>query len=427
MNAGDQIGGKYRLVRQIGAGAMGVVWEAAHELTKKRVAIKLLSRPSDDLRHRLLREARVCGQISHRNVIEVYDVGETDRGEPYLVMQLLTGETLADLLKRKRRLDLPLTAQIGRDISRALDAAHHVNVIHRDLKPANIFLHQEAGTEGVVVKVLDFGVAKDLAANDGLVTAVGGAVGSPAYMSPEALRLVRDLDPRTDIWSLGVVLFEMIAGVRPFQGTGQELLLRILSGPIPRLSHTVRHIDAGFDDVVNLCLQRDRERRIAAAVVVERLLLGHLGAQEEKSRIFIGLAERVLEPQSVPSSSLPSPDTTAPFPLAPAPPQAAKHVEVIPKGPRGTAVMMDVSAIRAQAAKILQSQQSTTLPATTTPPTPPAPPLNKKTNVKSIGAFIAVAVVIAGLTFTLVNFLSSQNVGTVPLNAAPTTHEAPAR
>jgi len=403
MNTGDRLGGKYRLLRQLGAGAMGVVWEAQHETTQRRVAIKLLTRPSEDLRHRLLREARICGSIAHRNVIEMYDTGETHEGEPYLVMQLLSGETLADLLRRKRRLEQPLAAQIGRDIARALAAAQAVHVIHRDLKPANVFLHQEAGGDGLIVKVLDFGVAKNLAANESLVTAIGGAVGSPAYMSPEAIKGARDLDARTDVWSLGVVLFEMLTGTRPFPGGGQELLIRVVTGKIPRVSEILRHIEPGLDDVVAMCLERDRAKRIASATVVERLLQAYMGP-EEGSRVHVGLAERALAlptpaaaPPEVPANleateplarnspapiapmlpwaASPAVDTT--MPLSPSSaqkrpvgtagtailaPEPAKRIT----GPRGTALMIDARAALAQE----QARRST--PEPSPPPPPPS-------------------------------------------------------
>jgi serine/threonine-protein kinase len=427
MNPGERVGGKYRLLRQLGAGAMGTVWEAVNEGTSRRVAIKLINRPSDDLRHRLLREARACGAISHRNVIEIYDVGETKAGEPFLVMQLLSGEPLADLLTRQRRLAPALAAQIGRDIARALAAAHAANIIHRDLKPANVFLHHEEGTDGQVVKVLDFGVAKSLDANESLVTMVGGAVGSPAYMSPEQIRAERDLDGRTDIWSLGVVLFEMLTGVRPFQGSGQELLTRVLVGPVPRVSRSMRHVDPALDELVARCLERERQQRIGSAAELAQALSAFVG-ENEGSRVHVGLAERAMmssvpdlgmAPPSVPMAMPASgpviqeaadadleatmplrPQAHLPIPVAPvAPPASLEVTTPLPQaatrpvgksgtmlmnypsaptamGPRGTALIGDVRAKLAQTGEFgPPSSPSATAPVAVVQPLPPSPAL----------------------------------------------------
>jgi hypothetical protein len=276
MTPGNIIGGRYRLVRQLGEGAMGVVWAAVNELTSGEVALKLILKSTDDLRLRLLREARVCGGLKHRNVIEVHDVGQTEEGDPFLVMQLLSGETLAEHLKRQLRLDPPVAAQIARDVARALDAAHAAGVIHRDLKPANIFLHHEAGVDGATVKVLDFGVSKSLAMSDGLVTIDGGAIGSPAYMSPEQAQADRTLDYQTDIWSLGVVLFELLTGVRPFQGDSNQVIPKIILGDIPLVSRHVRLVDPGLVALVSRCLERDRSRRIGSAAELAELLQRHV-------------------------------------------------------------------------------------------------------------------------------------------------------
>ncbi len=217
MKSGALIGGKYRLTRQIGSGAMGVVWAATNESLGREVALKLIVSSNDELRMRLLREGRACGGLKQRNIIELYDVGETAEGDPFLVMQLLSGETLASLLKGKRRLEPAHAARIARDVALALVAAHGAGVIHRDLKPTNIFLHEEIDASGdpiTVVKVLDFGVAKKSGGeSDGLATVTGGLVGSPAYMSPEQANAQRDLDHRSDLWSLGIVLFELLTGV----------------------------------------------------------------------------------------------------------------------------------------------------------------------------------------------------------------------
>lgn len=250
---------------------MGVVWEAVHDVTARHVAMKLIVNATDNLRLRLLREARAAGKISHRNVVEVYDVGETEEQDPFLVMQLLVGETLYAVIKREGALDQRRGLMITRDIARALVAAHAQAIIHRDLKPANVFLHREAGSSGEIVKVLDFGLCKPMGDNE-MLTTPGGMLGSPAYMAPEQIIGVADIDPRTDIWALGVLAFEMFAGKRPFQGRGPDLIHAVLKDPIPRLRDLVPTIDRDLDEVIAGCIIRDRNARFAhAADVVARL------------------------------------------------------------------------------------------------------------------------------------------------------------
>jgi serine/threonine protein kinase len=189
-------------------------------------------------------------------------------------MPLLIGETLAELLDRRRRLEPPLVAQIGLDVARALTAAHGAGIIHRDLKPANIFLHREPGTEGVVVKVVDFGLSKRLEAKDTNITATGKVVGTPSYMSPEQLSPENGLDHRTDIWSLGVILFELLTGVRPFQGDKVQVVTSILSPSvdIPLVSQFVRFVPPRLTNVVSRCLVRDRNHRIGTAAQLVEML-----------------------------------------------------------------------------------------------------------------------------------------------------------
>jgi serine/threonine-protein kinase len=260
-SAGEMVAQKYRLIRQLGEGGMGVVWLAVNESTGGELALKLIVRPEPELRQRLLREARTCCSIRHRNVIQIHDVGQTDTGDPFLVMELLSGETLADMLARRRRLSQEEAATIGRDIARALAAAHEKEVVHRDLKPANVFLHNEPGGDGAVVKVLDFGVSKSLVFSDGMRTVPGGAVGSPMYMSPEQTKADPTVDGRSDIWSLGVVLFEMLVGQKLFTGEGVEIVQKVLAADIPLVSRKVRKIDPALDRLVASCLSRRREER----------------------------------------------------------------------------------------------------------------------------------------------------------------------
>ncbi len=276
------IGGKYRLLKQIGEGAMGVVSSAVNTATGGQVAIKLILRSEPELRQRLIREAQACGAIRHKNVVQVYDVGTTETGDPFLVMELLQGETLAALLARKRRLAPHEACAIARDVARALAAAHAVPIVHRDLKPANIFLHTEPGDDEPIVKVVDFGVSKNLQASDGLRTVAGGAVGSPMYMSPEQARADRTLDHRADLWSLGVVLYEMLTGERPFAGDALEVVHKILQDPIPRVGRRLRKLDPDIDRIVTGCLTRDPAQRLGPAAEIAKQLDRHtIGAMRE--------------------------------------------------------------------------------------------------------------------------------------------------
>ncbi|WP_437488204.1 protein kinase [Sorangium sp. So ce1014] len=269
---GALVCGKYRLLRRIGEGAMGVVWAAHNEATSREVALKLLARPDPELRVRLLREARACGAVSHRNIVDIYDADATENGDPFLVMPLLSGETLSALLKRKRKLEIPEASRIARDIARGLSAAHERGIIHRDLKPSNIFLHTEPGESNYVVKILDFGVSKFLTGPDQIRTATGILIGSPAYMSPEQVRAQGDIDTRADLWALGVLMFEMLTSRRPIQGRAHELLRNVLQGEIPTVSQIVWQVDPGLDAIVAQCLRRDREQRPRSAADVAAAL-----------------------------------------------------------------------------------------------------------------------------------------------------------
>jgi eukaryotic-like serine/threonine-protein kinase len=271
MTSGALVGGKYRLVRRIGLGAMGEVWEAVNVDTDREVALKLITRSDPELRRRLVREARAIGRLNHPNIVQILDRGETQAGEPFLVMQLLQGETLGQRLRRERSLSQPVAAGIALDIARALRVAHEKQIIHRDLKPGNIILHREPDTEEDVVKVVDFGVSK-LTVDGEASTMSDGIVGSPAYMSPEQIRSSA-VDGRADVWALGVILFEMLAGERPFPGTQPVTVLgQILQQVVPRIESVTTDVSPGFGDVIAGCLERDLDRRIASAAELIRLL-----------------------------------------------------------------------------------------------------------------------------------------------------------
>jgi serine/threonine-protein kinase len=216
---GAVLGGRYRLERRLGSGAMGTVWAALHVGTERRVALKILRRERDaapTMRLRFLREARLLGRVDHPGLVPVRDVFE-DRGVAVLAMDLLDGESLGDRLRREGRLPLDEAARLLIAASAAVDAAHASGIVHRDLKPDNLFLAR--GPDGETLRVLDFGLAKLVRGDEAVppLTAAGEVLGTPPYMAPEQLR-GEAIDRRADVWSLGVVLYECLSGRRPFSG-----------------------------------------------------------------------------------------------------------------------------------------------------------------------------------------------------------------
>jgi len=247
---------------------MGVVWEAVHVVTRKVVALKFLKRTtSEDPRavQRFLREARAACAVRHPNVVEVHDVLELPDGSPVMVMDLLRGETLAKKLEREGAMPLPELATIAAHVCSAVGSAHALGIVHRDLKPENIFLAQVH--DSLVVKVLDFGIAKLTAsegdaAHSGAPTGTGAILGTPYYMAPEQLFGEKDIDHRADIWALGIILYEALAGARPTQAAnvGQVYKLVMVDGITP-LEGRALDIPAPVVDLVSRMLSRDKRRR----------------------------------------------------------------------------------------------------------------------------------------------------------------------
>ena len=295
---------------------MGVVWAALNIELDREVALKLIEAPGTDIRVRLLREAKAYARLDHPNVVRIHDVGRTEQGDPFLVMELLTGRTLAERIKEVGKFDSIIAVRIVRNVARALRAAHEAQIVHRDLKPANIFLHDavdDDDTQGAVreqIKVLDFGVSKLGLSDDTTSTATGVLVGSPAYMSPEQAHGAKTLDGRTDLWALGVVLFEMIAGRRPFlSASPMGVIAEILERPIPRLASVIRGVDPRLDELVARCMTRDIQQRIPSA----RAVLDALRGFEIADDLHVS-GERVLPIIPERPASLSSAPDTAPFP-----------------------------------------------------------------------------------------------------------------
>ncbi len=343
MHPGAIVGGKYRLDRFIGEGAMGAVWAAVHLETHQPVAVKVVAGPeglADELCSRLLREARACSLIRHPNVISVVDVGQLADGAPFMVMQLLSGETLDVRLKRDVRLAPVEAARIGAQVARALCAAHDAAIVHRDLKPANIFLHVDHGASQSIVKVLDFGVSKILSERgggpDARATATGHAMGSPAYMSPEQAKSANKADARADIWSLGVVLFEMFGGALPFPGeTAYAVIGEVLHGTIPKLRDVVPKLDPRLSDLVARCLVRSVDQRLQsveeAARILESFLRDQAASQRLDSEKTEPLGSNRLRAAVLGSMRLGSkPDLDAPAPASRAAPTPGPQIAAAP-------------------------------------------------------------------------------------------------
>jgi serine/threonine-protein kinase len=234
---GAIIGEKYRLIRIIGRGGMGAVWVAHNTALDVEVAIKLMrrDRATPEAAARFTNEARAAARLGHPSIVRVFDFGETSRGDPFIVMELLHGESFGALLARKKKLSPTVAVQTLLPVGHALAAAHAKGIVHRDLKPDNILLAKDES--GVVTpKVVDFGIAKLVTADvERHFTIAGEVLGSPDYMSPEQARGEEDIDHRSDIWTFTVLLYEAITGKRPFDGSNYNALLAaiIASRPVP--------------------------------------------------------------------------------------------------------------------------------------------------------------------------------------------------
>jgi serine/threonine-protein kinase len=226
--AGTLISQKYELIRMLGEGGMGAVWVARNVALDAHVGLKLIraevSRNVPGVQGRLLQEARAVASLGHPAIIRVFDFGTTERGDPFIAMELLHGESLADLLQRRGKVGAIRAVQTLLPIIDALASAHATGIVHRDLKPDNIFVSREAGGR-FQPKVLDFGIAKLERNVAPHLTREGTVLGSPAYMSPEQARGHGDVDARSDIWSISIVLYQLMTGELPFVAENNNALL----------------------------------------------------------------------------------------------------------------------------------------------------------------------------------------------------------
>ena len=277
-SVGLAVGGKYEVRRVLGIGGMGVVCEAIHIDLGKKVAIKLIDKTmkeSELIVARFRREARALGQIQSEHIVDVFDVGADARVGLYMVMEHLPGEDLQSRLDRDKRLDLTTCVMIGHQMAAGLEKAHAAGVIHRDLKPANVFLTTR-DNGSLLVKLLDFGVSKLLNdAGGARITGSGAPIGTPLYMSPEQAEGKDDTDGRADIWSLGAVLYEALAGAPPFadRGSYHGTIVGILTSRPKLLHDAAPWVPHELAKVVDAMLVHDRDARIKTAEHVTKRLL----------------------------------------------------------------------------------------------------------------------------------------------------------
>jgi serine/threonine-protein kinase len=313
--------GKYELLRLLGEGGMGTVYEARHLVLQRRCAVKCLRR---ELAHepeavkRFVREAQAASRTGHRGIIGIHDVGTTPEGGPYLVMELLEGRSLGAELAGGRKLPARRAAELAVQTLQALDAAHAAGIIHRDLKPENLFLADERDGPPTV-RLLDFGVSRFTRGDgtDERMTHTGAVLGTPAYMAPEQAAGRTDIDRRLDIYAVGVILYQCLTGKLPFQGANyNQIIMQIATQPFPSARVAEPSIPPELDAVVLKAAAHDRERRFATAEEMARALAPFLaeGAATGPGRAAAPPESGADDP---PAPATDSPQTATP-PAAPA-------------------------------------------------------------------------------------------------------------
>ncbi len=269
---GQVVGGKWRVVRVIGRGGMGAVYEAQNIAIGKRAALKFIDAEyarREDVASRFRQEAEAASLVESAHIVEVFDSGTTEEGIPYIVMELLRGEDLRTRLRRVGKLPASDAVHIIGQVLRGLHRAHEAGIVHRDLKPDNVFL-LDRDDDSLFVKLVDFGISKitrpRVLAGDGPITSQGVVLGTPAYMSPEQTRGLADVDARTDLWAAGAILFECLVGRAPFAGEFYEsLVVAVCTTEAPSLTDLDPTISPALAGIVRRALARDRALRYQSA------------------------------------------------------------------------------------------------------------------------------------------------------------------
>lgn len=283
---GRLLDGRYRVREVVAEGGMGVIYRCEHRSMGSAMAVKFLSVAGLESREaydRFLQEARLAAQVQHPGIVKTFDLGITQSGIPYIVMELLVGEDLGTRLETHGSLEIREALDITRMILEALAAVHAAGILHRDLKPENVFLARQSGGDEIV-KILDFGISRLLAGQD--VCGPGGqehrVYGTPLYMSPEQIRADERVDDRADLWAVGVILYEMLTGRTPFQAAGlEELMGKVLRDRVQDPARLRPGLDPRLSALILRSLSKDVRARFGSAQAMLEALMALGGGEDE--------------------------------------------------------------------------------------------------------------------------------------------------
>jgi serine/threonine-protein kinase len=309
---GAVLAGKYRVDRVLGQGGMGIVVQAMHLQLHQPVAMKFLLPEvlgNQQVVQRFLREAQAAVRLRSEHVARVIDVGTLESGAPYMVLEYLEGTDLSSF--PRSQLAIGMVVDLMLQACEALAEAHSLGIVHRDIKPANFFITRRA--DGMLLlKLLDFGISK-AAAMSSQLTATQAVMGTPSYMSPEQMRSSRDVDHRSDIWSLGIVLYELLQGAPPFGGdTFSSMVLKVVHDPLPKL--TV-HLPGDLEAIVYRCLEKDPARRFQNTAELAQALAKY-AQSETQAAITVQRTRGIVGSQTFPPAPQPGPGGGVPSTLS---------------------------------------------------------------------------------------------------------------